>query len=529
MATPFGDYTLLKRMARGGMGEVFLAEGVGPQGVQRLVVVKMMLPHVAEDPECLKMFLDEAGLAARLDHLNCCQIYDVGQVDGTWFIAMEHIAGKNLAEIRLASEATGKRLGLGLAARLIANAAAGLHHSHGLTDDEGKHLGLVHRDVSPQNILLAYDGGVKLIDFGIAKATGRLHQTMAGQLKGKVAYMSPEQARSGKVDRRSDIFSLGIVLHEALTGRRMWSGDNDMALLMEVTDGDIVPPSEHDPAVPAELDAVTMRALQRAPDDRYGSAAEFQVALEDWIQASQQAASKAQLADFMADLFPDETDDLPAVAAAPSANAEATEVLSAVPEPLPARPPRATATSRPAARPPWWGKAIPWLAAAQVTSLVGLATWALLPGKHAAPPLPATPSKRAIQHSASVRRPAVTVRIESEPAGASVRFGNRVLGTAPFDWVELAAGKSASLDFTMPGRAPAKVDLVVRDGIVVKPKLAALPGQPTSPPELPEFEPEPTRAAEPAPKRRRARKRRPQPKRKASKAAPVPRIPTFED
>jgi serine/threonine protein kinase len=302
-----GRYELIARLAVGGMAEVYLARHGELSGFKTLVVVKKILPHLAENPEFISMFLDEARIASLLDHPNVVRIVEVGRADNDYFLAMELVQGKPLASlIRRATERQ-EAFEPRLAALIMAQAAAGLHHAHGVSDAEGHPLGLVHRDVSPKNILVSFEGGVKVIDFGIARAMGRISQTNTGGMKGTAGYMSPEQAKSESIDRRTDVFACGVVLWEALTCRRLFRKDNDLATMRALI-YDPVPRPSTVAKVPAMLEQITMKALNRDPEMRYQSALEMALALERYIgQAG--GASTSHLGALMREYFAaDQTD-----------------------------------------------------------------------------------------------------------------------------------------------------------------------------------------------------------------------------
>ena len=301
MAVAFGKYELLRKIASGGMGQVFLARERG--AVERLVVLKLILPHLSEDEEFLTMFLEEARLVARLQHPNLVTILDLLEVEGRHCLAMEYVQGDDVRRLDKQARTKGRLLPPGLVLRIISEAASGLDYAHKARDVHGQPLRLVHRDVSPQNILVGFDGGVKIIDFGVAKAAGSGHQTATGVLKGKYPYMSPEQASGQHIDGRSDQFALGVVLWELLTGRRLFKGETDLMTLRLVKDCQVPPPSQLNSKLPPELDAVVLRALAATPEGRYPDCGALRMALEDYIIQQRMAASTAHLSGYLRELY----------------------------------------------------------------------------------------------------------------------------------------------------------------------------------------------------------------------------------
>ncbi|MGE0867897.1 MAG: serine/threonine protein kinase [Kofleriaceae bacterium] len=275
-----GKYQLISRLAIGGMAEIFVARATGIEGFEKLVVLKRILPQLAGDSHFIRMFLREARLAATLHHQNIAQVYDIGRVGGTYFFTMEYIHGVDLRHLLRASEPHGAAP-LAETLSIIVGAAAGLHHAHDKRDGNGEPLGLVHRDVSPSNVLVGYDGSVKVVDFGIAQATALRGETRPGTIKGKVSYMSPEQCQGRPLDRRSDIFALGIILYELSTGQYLFKGDGELQVMRKIVDEEIPPPSSRHPGYPPELERVVMRALRRDPDERYETAQDLQLDLEE--------------------------------------------------------------------------------------------------------------------------------------------------------------------------------------------------------------------------------------------------------
>ncbi len=278
-----GRYEVLDRLAMGGMAEVLLATHGEILGFRTLVVLKKVLPHLAQNPQFIAMFLDEARIAAMLDHPNVARIIEVGKSGHEYFLAMELVQGKSLLGLQRRAIELDEPIDPKIAALIIAQTAAGLHHAHRLGDATGRPMGLVHRDVSPHNILVSFEGSVKVIDFGIARALGRLGATSGGGLKGKIGYMSPEQARGEDVDHRTDIWALGVVLWETICGCRLFSGDTEFATMRKLLEGPIPRPSSLVPNLSGTLDDIVMRALSREPAGRFQSAEEMSGALEKYI------------------------------------------------------------------------------------------------------------------------------------------------------------------------------------------------------------------------------------------------------
>src|SRR5262245_57887432 len=289
----FGQYVLVRRIARGGMAEVFLAQQRGLEGFDRRVAVKRILPHLADSPDFVKMFFGEAKLAAQLSHPNIVHIYDFGKVDHDYFIAMEFVDGVHAGHLFKHSDK--ERVPPVLIARLGADAAAALHYAHELRSNRDKPLGLVHRDVSPANIMVSFDGVVKLCDFGIAKAAMLGDQlTNPGQVKGKYAYMSPEQTIAAPLDGRSDVYSLAIVMWELLTGRYIVPRGDAVAAKQAIPDGKIEPIVKHAPQTPPPLAEAISWALEPRRDKR-ATAAELAQALEGFLKGAPDLATSMQL------------------------------------------------------------------------------------------------------------------------------------------------------------------------------------------------------------------------------------------
>jgi serine/threonine protein kinase len=304
-----GKYQLIRRLAVGGMAEIYLAQASGLEGFEKLIVIKRILPQHALDPQLRRMFLDEARLMATLTHPHITQVYDVGNDGDAPFFAMEYVHGANLREIMLAAartsgqDHTARELPLRHALAILTAAAAGLHFAHEQTGPKGEPLHIVHRDVSPSNVLVTYGGSVKVSDFGIAKWSSQRTQTQEGALKGKFAYMSPEQCRGVALDRRSDVFALGTLLYELTTGNPPFRAASDYEILNRIVNGELPPPTLSDGLYPPELERIVRRALALAPDDRYPTAQALQLDLEAFARAEGLVLSPVAVGEYMHALF----------------------------------------------------------------------------------------------------------------------------------------------------------------------------------------------------------------------------------
>lgn len=292
-----GRYELLLPIAKGGMARVWAARQHGQRGFTKLVAIKTILPHLACEPEFERMFLDEARVASLVHHPTVCEIYELGEEGQVLFLAMEWVHGDSLVHMLRTSETTTEPMPLRIAARIVADACSGLHAAHELVDEDGQPMNVVHRDVSPHNVLVSVDGHVKVADFGVAKALGQLHQaTVAGQIKGKLSYMAPEQVTGAPVDRRSDIFSLGCVLYEATTGMLPYLGETDHQTMHALTHGEYIMPSKLVRGFPPELEAIIARALATDPSRRYPTAEHMRLALEEWLLSTGSVVTAAHVA-----------------------------------------------------------------------------------------------------------------------------------------------------------------------------------------------------------------------------------------
>ena len=305
-AIQYGKFLLLDRIARGGMAELYRAKIIGSQGFEKLVAIKKILPHLADQEEFVSAFIDEARLAAFLQHRNIVQIFDFGEMAGSYFISMEYLSGLPLRTLLNRREAAGGQLPLGIALFIVSELCAGLDYAHNLKNFAGDPLDIIHRDIGPQNVFITYDGQVKLIDFGIARAASHNSATGAGSLKGKIAYMSPEQASGQAIDRRSDLFSAGIILYELLSGRHLYTGEDAKQLLARAASASFLPAREACPELPVELSAILDKALAREPADRYQSAEALRNELADCARLLDAQTSARELAELLRHCFTEE-------------------------------------------------------------------------------------------------------------------------------------------------------------------------------------------------------------------------------
>jgi len=312
--TQVGRYSLLTRIARGGMADVWLARATGAEGFQKTVVIKTLLPHLATEPEFVRMFVDEALFAANLSHPNIVHIFDLGELDGAYFIAMEYVAGRTLRHIQRELRRTRRVLPPWLVLQVSSMVCEALQYAHTKSGNNGQPLNLVHRDISPENVMVSFDGETKVLDFGIAKASTAVSKTRVGVLKGKYAYMAPEQIENAMegaaADHRVDIYALGVVMYELITGRRPFRAQNDLALLRRILDTPPDPPNAICSWVSEPLSSLILRAMARSPEDRFASAADLRAAIEAHFQITGSFPSRRHVADYVRSLFGDTAADL---------------------------------------------------------------------------------------------------------------------------------------------------------------------------------------------------------------------------
>lgn len=294
------DITLIRRIATGGMAELWEGKQKGIASFERRVAVKLILPHLAKEEDFIRLFFDEAYLASQLNHTNICQIHKLGVTDSIYYIAMEYIEGINVMRLQRQILKRKTLLPIELACQIAIGMCAALEYAHNKTDAKGQPLHIIHRDLSPPNVMITFDGHVKIIDFGIAKAKSQLHNTPADTMRGKFSYMSPEYVFDDAMDARSDIFSLGIVLWELLTGKKLFNADNEYAKMARISRGNYTPPDFHRSNIPVELVEITMKALAFNKEDRYASCAELQESLEHFVYEQQMSLSPRRLANYLA-------------------------------------------------------------------------------------------------------------------------------------------------------------------------------------------------------------------------------------
>jgi len=507
----FGRYELLGRLAVGGMAEIYLARETSTvQGAgSRHLVIKRVLAHVADDETFRTMFFDEARLAMRLNHPSIVHLYEFGEEQGSWFLAMEWIDGVALGKlIRKARDAGG--IPAPLAVKICAQVADALHYAHNLKDETGHPLGIVHRDVSPQNVMVSFEGSVKLLDFGIAKASFQHTKTQDGQVKGKFAYMSPQQCLGEPMDGRADVFALGVVLYESLTGRPLYHRKTQYETMRAVIEEPVPSVRKYRPDLPESLDAIVQKALQKRQEDRFESAAAMQYALEHWLATQHEVVSAPRLAEYLQGVFGEEIQRGPAVdstpfgqsfqlldrpsgisipspppSSLPPPSTEAPRILDLGAEPLlvDEAPPRRSRTGLyvglallllllvGGGAGAWWvmrGTAA--VAAAASASLPVVAASTTPPPTNVPGTTPATTGTTPNGPSAGTEAPSEPVAVgamvtfRSEPPGATVHIGDRdVPGTTPTAIGDLPVGEY-DVTMSLDGFADWTERVTVREG-----------------------------------------------------------------
>ncbi len=480
----FADFVILKHLSTGGMAEVYLARMSGVGGFTKPVALKLILPHLAADSMFIKMFLDEARLAVALSHDHIAQILDLGEKHGRYYIAMEFAHGRDLQQISSRTRKSGRLLPLPYAAKIISQIAEGLYYAHTKTDDAGQPLGIVHRDVSPHNVILTFDGTSKLIDFGVAKARITYQDEEEGILKGKFSYMSPEQIRGMPVDPRSDIFALGIVLWEICTGAKLYRESSELLTMEAILRKPVPKPRDMRGDMPPDLEAIILKALAKRSVDRFQSAQEMHAALEGYLGRSGWTVGRPHLAEFMKKLFPDEYEETRKLLAEEqkkaeleqkqpqeefvpwepyehqAAEAEAPRVPEVRPTPQkPATPQPATqATSRPKKRisPTTWIVLIILLALLAAAGFIILQIYASR----------TAPAVEALEPGA--------LTIESTPPGADVYVNGKPEGTTPATLRNLPMGEELTVRVEKDGHEPYLTPVLLKPrepGITLKAAL----------------------------------------------------------
>lgn len=462
-----GAYTLLAKLATGGMAEIWLARQVGLRGFERLVVVKRIIESLSQDEAFVEMFLDEARIVVQLTHPNIVQVFDLGEHAGAYYIAMEYLAGENLVQVARAAAKAGVPLDAKASVKIAIAALEGLAHAHDRLGIDGKPLNVVHRDVSPHNIVLTWDGQVKLVDFGIARAANRATQTQGQQLKGKFAYMAPEQAKGDtELDGRVDVFAMGVVLWEMVTHRRLFAFDDQIRILKElIGDEPIEAPHQRSPSVPTELSAIIMKALAKPLSQRFQSAQAFKAALENWLQANGGGPTPSELGQLMNKLFKariaERTQLIEKAARGEVSMSRVSEVM---------KPPtdRSMPSGTPSGNTGVDGSGNLKLGIAAVGTLLlvlmaGAVSWkVLMSGPPEAPPdtvvevvePPPRPENKVPVVPAVVEKNS-SIAVETEPVGAKVTVDGKPAGTAPLTVADVAPGEHV-VEASLSGYASVK-------------------------------------------------------------------------
>jgi serine/threonine-protein kinase len=436
IGAPEAKYRILAQLGEGGTASVYLAVARGPGGFNKLVVLKTIKPILADDPDFRRMFLQEARVAARLNHPGVVQTYEVVETGGAPVIVMEYLDGEPLSKVLSSAQGS---LSLNMHLRVIADATDALQYAHELKDFDGRPLGLVHRDITPHNVFVTFDGQTKLLDFGIAKLTTSNPETQTGVIKGKLRYMPPEQIVGEFIDRRADIYAVGVMLWEAATGEPMWKGCSDATVMNRVLNGEIVPPREVAPNVPVRLDAICMKAMASEPSDRYATAAELEAEIESLLDDLGSRTTSRSIGKVVSALFADVRErrkelieaQLSKVALLSPEEYESLEggIVAALPNVAHAQAPVAPTAQRK-------GRYVWGLAALALVGAVGLTVAATRQSSPSPAALTATPPSTVATAIAPPPKPAApsvaTVRFEASPPAAALRVDDEPAPTNPY-------------------------------------------------------------------------------------------------
>jgi serine/threonine protein kinase len=494
-----GRYEIVGLLATGGMAEIFLAKLSGPSGFEHPVVVKRVLPHLARVPSFVDMFVDEARIVAGISHPNVVQVHELAHQDDALFLVMEYLEGESVGTLTRRLASRGETLDFAQASFLVAEACAGLHAAHELKDEEGYPRDLVHRDVSPQNVFVTYAGQCKVLDFGIAKAANRSTRTEAGQVKGKFAYMSPEQCMGKPLDRRSDVFALGVLLWELTTGRRLFKRPSEMLTFKAICEQRTLLPSEAVQGYPAELERVCMKALSRRREDRYQNALEMRRELLGVARSlGMSEVPEEDIARVMRQLFAERIEEKKDMwrrvrgGSVPTAM-PAAELDEEIDLPSAAEDPSTIYTASDVKTPPRSSRRGLWLAAVlAVAGLGGVAFWFGSRSREPAPSAPvvaAVPSPSAVAAPLESSRPSdeIKLRIETNPPGARVLVGGKDEGATPLDLSLAKSDQALELTLTRPGFTPRKESVVPNVSQRLVLPLTPRTEKPKSATEIPRF------------------------------------------
>lgn len=532
-----GRYRVLSEIGRGGMAAVYLASLKGPTGVNKLVVLKALLPELASEPESLRMFLEEARLAAQLNHANVVQTYEVGTEDDQHVIVMEYLEGQSLANVARRGSSNGEAPALALLLRVILETLEGLHYAHEMTGYDGQPLHIVHRDVSPQNVFVTYDGQVKVLDFGIAKVASSSIHTATGVIKGKVAYMPPEQMAGDPIDRRADVYAVGCMLWAVAAGEKLWKDLPDVQIMKRVLNGEIPSPRDKNPDCDEELERIVMKALANEREGRYASALDMHHDLESYVEARGLQMKPKQVGAYVSTLFAETRAELRALVERQLAaisneqtlstdNAVAIARLHHIQNEISSRTDAASAARSGAnthATGSATGRHLAWFLSGALVAAVALGV-VLWQAGGAAETRGAEPSRAAPVEPAAPPPPepapsSATVRIEVEPHSAQLTLDGRTLSTNPTSERLPLDGQTHTLRAEAPQHTSWQTEFVLTADKVIRHSLSPIA---------------PVASAGPAEPPRRAQRRRPaasspEPAPSARPAAPKCQIPYFVD